>query len=106
MRLECPALAMLLVISARTVCEIPVLRPSAWTTRAGRRFAVRRSEFGNRTRTTSPRLKGIVNRHLRSIPILSHGPKLPSKLGGFVLADLVGSQVNQSGLRQEGDQDP
>src|ERR1019366_9035369 len=68
--LGCPARAMLLVIIATIVCGRFAPSPSAWTTSAGRRLAVRRFESGNRTRTISPRRQFIVSSHFGPIPIL------------------------------------
>jgi hypothetical protein len=69
--LACPARAMLLVIIATMVWGKPAPRWSAWTTSAGRRFDVRKSESGNKTKRTSPRRQFIVGSHFRSIPVLS-----------------------------------
>src|SRR5688572_26937944 len=72
---------MLLVIMATIVCGKPVFRSSGMTTSAGRRFAVRRFESGNRTSTTSPYLKVIVRVHFRTLPIVLHALQPRAKVG-------------------------
>src|ERR1051326_3444741 len=54
--------------------------------RAGRRFAVRRFESGNKTSTTSPRLKGIVSPHLRALPTLREGSQARAQVRGLRFA--------------------
>jgi hypothetical protein len=68
-RLGCPRRATLLEIIATMVCSSPVPRLSRWRTNAGRRLAVRRSELGKRTNTTSPRRVFIVDGSFGSIPV-------------------------------------
>ncbi len=56
---------------------------SACTTRAGQRFAVRRLESGNRTKTTSPRRQFIVDSHLWAIPVFRESTQAVPKIGSL-----------------------
>lgn len=73
----------LLEIIATIVCGRPVFRLSACTINAGRRFAVRRSELVNSTRTTSLFSKSIVNIHLGAIPVFREGLQTPAQVRGL-----------------------
>src|SRR5580658_1109405 len=60
---------------------------SAWTTKMGRRFALRRFESGNNTKTMSPRGQFIVSGHLGAIPILCKSGQAAAQVGGLRLVD-------------------
>jgi DNA-directed RNA polymerase subunit omega len=60
---------------------------------AGQRFAVRKSEFGKRTNTTSPRPVFIVNVRFRSIPIFGERAQPATEIARLGLADSTGSQI-------------
>ena len=79
-RLGCFARDKLLLTIASTTCGNFVCSLSRCTTSAGRDFAVCKFEFGNSTRTTSPRLRFgieggfvaviiVVSVHFRAFPI-------------------------------------
>src|ERR1035437_6209429 len=85
----------------------PVPRSSACTTRAGRGLAVRRSEFGNRTRTTSPRLylglDGIVvvvGGHFGAVPVAGKGCQARTQLRRLGCVNPVHTQVHVSGIEE------
>ena len=71
-----------LEIIATMICDNPVCKSSACTTKAGRVLAVRRLELGNSTSTTSPRLQSgagvviiVVNVHFWRVPIFKCGER-------------------------------
>ena len=68
---------------------------SACTTKAGRRFAVRRLESGNRTKTTSPRRQFIVDSHRWAIRVFRESTQAPPKIGSLrrIDADLERSEA-------------
>src|SRR6266498_3615410 len=89
---------------ATTTCRSPVFRLSACTTSAGRSLAVRRSEFGKSTSTTSARLQVlveggkilivvVVDFHLWIVPVLK-GSKAGAQIRGLAGVDAVPAQVN------------
>src|SRR5688572_24822176 len=96
-----PARDMLLVIIATIVCGSPVFKLSGMMTSAGRRFAVRRFESGNRTSTTSPSLKGIVRVHFGALPIFLERLQPCAQVLGLLRADMPLSKINRSIGRQK-----
>jgi len=52
--------------------------------------------------TTSPRLKGIIDIHLRTVPILSKRSQSAPEIGGLVLIDSPLAKIH-TGRRQESD---
>src|SRR5258706_46213 len=67
----------------------------------GRSLAVRKSELGNRTRTTSPRLQlglggivVVVGRHFGAVPIFGERSQSGAQFGGLDLVDSVGPQIH------------
>jgi hypothetical protein len=64
-----------------------VCRKAACRTTAGRRFAVRKFESGYKTRTTSPRLNGIVDIHFRPVAILAEWLEPLTHIGHLLLID-------------------
>ena len=68
--------------------------------RAGRVLAVRRSELGNNTSTTSPRLSMgsggivvVVYRHFRAVPILGESREPCAQFGGLLRVNAVLAEV-------------
>src|SRR2546426_2720658 len=76
------------------VCSRPLRKSSRCRTSAGRRLAVRKSEFGNNTRTTSPRRVFIVDGSLRAIPVFGEGLQTGAKVGGLRLVDATSRQID------------
>ena len=66
---------------------------------AGRRFAVRKSELGKRTNTTSPRRVFIVDGRFRSIPVFGECLQPGTEIAGLGLADPTGSQIYSAIIR-------
>jgi len=95
-RLGCPPRARSLVIIATIVCGSPVPSASLCTTSTGRFFAVFKLESGNRARTTSPLLKGIICPHLRSVPILRKRLQAVTKVCCLRFVNTPGAQVDGS----------
>src|SRR5205085_2898447 len=95
-RLSRLARAILLVIIATITWGKPVPRFSACTTNAGRRFAVRRLESGNKTGPPSPRLKGIVSFHLRALPIFREGLQTRTQVSHLFLVYAALCQFNRA----------
>src|SRR3989449_5915537 len=61
----------------------PVSTCSSCTTKAGRFRNLDRSEYGKRTRTTSPHLQVVIRFHAGSVPILLERSEPPSCFGCF-----------------------
>src|SRR5882672_829268 len=74
----------------------PLARLSRWRTRAGRRFAVRRSELGNKTSTTSPRWVFIVDGGFRAVPVLSERLESSTQVGSLALSDAAFCEVHNA----------
>src|ERR1039457_542316 len=96
-RLGCPARAVLLVIIATIVCARPAPSSSACTINAGRRFAVRKLESGNKTRTISPRRQVIVDSHFGPIPIFGERGQSPAQIGSLTFVDASFAKVDLLG---------
>ena len=101
-RLGCPARNMRLLIIATMTWATPVSKSSAYTTRAGRVFAVWRSECGNKTRTTSPRLQEgfgrivvVIRSHLGAVPVLGKPLQPAPQFRGCNGIDATGSEVDR-----------
>jgi hypothetical protein len=84
-----------------------VARLSAWTTRAGRGFAVRKSECGKSAKTISPRLierfRGvimIVNVHFRAVPIIREGGQAAPQVRCLCLINSALTQINGAGFKE------
>src|SRR5580693_8080411 len=93
-RLGWPRRARLLEIMATIVCGSPFLRLSRWSTKAGRRLAVFKSELGNRTKTISPRRGLIINRSLRALPVLGEGFQPGAKISSLSFINTPRWQVH------------
>jgi hypothetical protein len=96
---------MLLVIIATIVCDKSAPTLSARTTNAGRRFAVRKFESGNNTKTTSPWRQFIVGIHFWPIPILGERPEPSPKIGRFVLIDPFFAKIDPLSVRDQSHDD-
>src|SRR5437660_1697003 len=105
-RLGCPARERLLVIIATVVWGRPVFRLSAWTTKTGRGFEVRRLESGNRAKTISPRLKVIVDIHIRAVPVLGNRLEPPTQLRSLGRVDPPRAKIDRTTCWQESHNDP
>src|SRR5207237_10644912 len=88
------------------VCRSPVPSALRCTTSAGRRFAVGRLESGNRTRTTSPRLKGVIGVHVRPVPVLRERVQAGAQFTGLLGGDAALIQLDRTRVGEEGDDDP
>src|SRR5439155_25247890 len=83
----------------------------AWTISAGRNLAVRRSELGNTTKITSPRLKRgfggvvvIIDVHLGLVPFGRERPQASTQFGSMRLIDTAPCKIKQRRC-QKGDDD-
>jgi hypothetical protein len=61
----------------------------------GRRFEVRRSEFGYNTNTTSPRRQFIAGGHFGPVPILGKQGQSTSQIGRLSLVDSALLEVDR-----------
>src|SRR6185503_4003115 len=57
---------------------------------------VRRSEFGNNTRTTSPRRVFIVDRSRGAVPVFGEGLQSGAKVGGLKFINATRREINRA----------
>jgi hypothetical protein len=95
---EFPTFVMVFVIGV-ILCFTKSERQTANWTNAGRRFAVRKSELGKRTNTTSPRRVFIVDGRFGSIPILRECLQAGTEIARLHFADPTRSQIDSAVIR-------